>query len=303
MKVVFLAALKAGYETVKHVAESRKDEIHVFTLDSNHSGRSGYVPFDDLEGKCKLYKIEPKDDSWHNKIKNLNPEVIFVIGWSFIIPQEIISAAKHGAIGQHPTLLPKHRGNAPIPWTLINGLTRTGVSLFYLTDEADAGDIVAQSEIEVLFEDDAASLYNKMIETTKKLFVETLDKIENNSLEPWAQDAEKASKWPKRKPEDGIIDWDVASINIYNWIRGLTHPYPGAFTFLENKKIFIWKSSPGPDASSGKPGEIMDTASKILVKAGDGSVYLEKLQIEGEEELSAEDFVKKYGLVKGVILG
>lgn len=303
MKIVFFAALKLGYETVKHVLEKGKYEVHVFTLNSSYRDRSGFVSFDDLKEKCSLHEIDPKDDSWHSMVRELKPDAIFVIGWSFIVPTELISIAEYGAIGQHPTLLPKHRGNAPIPWTLINGLTKTGVSLFYLTNEPDAGDIVAQNEIEVAFEDDATSLYDKMTRTTKELVAETVNKIEKNSLEPKVQDGKKASKWPKRKPDDGIIDWNSTSINIYNWIRGLTHPYPGAFTFWGDKKVFIWKAKVGPDSSSGKPGEIMEAGSKLLIKAGHGSIHIEKLQIEGEEELLSGDFVKKYGLVSGVILG
>lgn len=306
MRILLISGVEMGWQCAKALLEKKMGLVSVFSLPESMSGRSGYKDFSELGRKygIEVNKFEdvncPESVS---RIRSIAPDLILVIGWSGIIGEEILKIPKRGVIGHHPTLLPKHRGNAPIPWTLINGLTKSGVTLFYLEKEIDNGLIVGQREFDVDFDDDAASLYSKATETTISLLFDVLPGIENSTLKAIAQDKKKSSRWGKRKPEDGIIDWNCMSIYLYNWIRGLTHPYPGAFTFLGEKKLFIWKATISEYIKSGTPGEILDSQGKLLVKTGDGALSIKIIQLEGEKEMEAAEFVKIHKIKPGSKLG
>ena len=163
MRIVFIAGLEEGYKCIKHVIEDGWDVVGVFTLSEKFKDRSGYVYFDDLmKNGIPIYKVDDVN-SVNNieKLRKLNCDIIFVIGWSFIICEEIIDIPKLGCIGNHPTLLPKHRGNAPIPWAIIMGLTKSGTTWFHFEKDVDAGDIVGQREFKINLEDTAKDVYNK----------------------------------------------------------------------------------------------------------------------------------------------
>jgi methionyl-tRNA formyltransferase len=311
MKVVFISALKFGYECVKAVLDSRINGINiesVFTLSDEFRDRSGFYSFEDLQEKYGV-KLNRVDDINSEKnieaIRRIEPDLIIVIGWSFLIKEEIMKIPKLGIIGNHPSLLPKYRGNAPIPWAIINGLSKSGSSFFFLSDKPDAGDIVAQGEFSIGADDYADDVYNKALEVSKKLCVDMLESFRDQTVKAMPQDHEKASTMPKRKPADGIINWDKEPEFQYAWIRGLSHPYPGAFTFMNGKKVSVWKAKPMSYKAEGKKnGEVIDINEEgILIVSGGGSLLLTKLQKENEEELGGKEFAEKYDLDLGFIFG
>ncbi len=305
MRIIFISGVELGWQCAKALLEKKFDIAAIFCLPESMKARSGYADFTQLgiEFNVPVYAFEDVNSPESvSKIKSIAPDLILVVGWSTIIGETILSIPKKGVIGHHPTLLPKHRGNAPIPWTLINGLTESGVTLFFLEKEIDKGGIVDQKAFSIGFEDDAPALYLKATNATISLLLEVLPKIENNTINTKIQDSKRVSKWGKRKPEDGIIDWNSMTIYLYNWVRGLTHPYPGAFTFIGDKKLFIWKAQIADEKlDKGKPGEVIKANNSILVKTGDGGLFLTSLQFEGEPELSAADFIKLYNIKLGTI--
>jgi len=306
LKIVYISGVKLGYDCLKSLIENNYNIEHVFTYSEDKKDRSGYIDFSDLcnENNIQISKVENINDEKNIElIKKINPDVIFVIGWSSLIGEEILDLPKIGVIGHHPTLLPKHRGNAPIPWTLINGLTKSGITFMFLDKDIDKGDILIQKEFDVGFDDDANSLYNKITDVSIDTLLEVLPSLEKGSYNKIKQDSNKKSIWKKRKPEDGIIDWNSMTIYLYNWIRGLTHPYPGAFSFLENKKLFIWKAIISNEKFDLIPGQMKIKNNSLFVKTGDGCLEFLKLQFEGEEELNVDDFIKKYPNVNEKILG
>ncbi|MCK4319947.1 methionyl-tRNA formyltransferase [Candidatus Micrarchaeota archaeon] len=306
MKIVFIGALLWGFRCLESLLEDGKEVVAVFTLSDKFKDRSGFVDFSPLCSKHNIPVFEIDDPKTHNfqKIKEFNPDLVLVIGWSWIVPDIVLDSSKVACIGNHPTLLPKHRGNAPLPWSIIMGLTKSGVTFFELEKDVDSGKIYGQKEFEIGFEDYASDVYRKALNTSVLLLHEVIEKLEKNTLVPIAQDSRKASKWPKRKPDDGIIDWNKGNVSIYNWIRGLSHPYPGAFTFLGDKKLFIWKAS----IYSGKkfvgvPGLLRIFKNSVVVKTGDGALLFEILQFEGDSEMSGLNFVKKYSVAPGIVMG
>lgn len=307
MRILFISGVKLGLDSLNSLLVNGENICGIITYSDSHANRSGYVDFSSVNKKYPNIPIIKSDDLKNPTIKNqiisLKPDLILVIGYSFLIPNDLLSIAKHGAIGHHPTLLPKHRGNAPIPWTLINGLTKSGITFFYLTQEIDQGMIVAQSEFVISLDDDASSLYSKITVETISLLSKMISQIKNGTIAPVPQDNLKSSKWPKRKPEDGIIDWNSMSIYLYNWIRGLTHPYPGAFTFFKNKKLLIWKSRISSLKSNSNPGIIVSISGGLFVSTGDGVLEILSLSFEGDIEESASAFIKNHSIQLGDKLG
>jgi len=319
VKIVFIAGLKFGYECVKSVIDGGWDVVGVFTLSEKFKDRSGYVSFDGLkEYNPPIFEVDDINQKENvEKIKNLDPDVIFVVGWSFIVCDEILKIPELGCIGQHPSLLPKHRGNAPIPWSVIIGATRSGTTLLHLIDEVDAGDIVGQKEFKIHFNDYAEDVYDKALNATIELYREVLPHLADGTARRTPQDHKRADIMPRRQPQDGIIDWNKMPIFQYNWIRGLSHPYPGAFTYLGEEKVYIWRAiflendeynysafSKGIKYYSDVRGEVLDIVDKgLIVSTGDGAILLTGLQKDGEEELDGCEFAKQYKIGEGVVFG
>ena len=189
--------------------------------------------------------IQPKrdDKNYSFFVKNislLKPDFIIVNSYSMKLHSEVLSIPKIAAINVHGGLLPEYRGANPIQWAIINGETETGVTIHYMTEEIDAGDIISQKRIPIFFEDTWIDVRNRLYVITKEILKEELPKIfeEKNLRVP--QDESKAKYYKRRKPEDGLIDWYRPVVYIYNLIRALVKPLPGAFYFDQNgKKIII----------------------------------------------------------------
>ncbi len=145
----------------------------------------------------------------------------------------------------HPTLLPRHRGRAPIPWTILTGLARTGVTLFEIVDAtADSGSIVGQVTLDVARDETATTLFARIAEAHVELTRELVPQLLARTAPRIPQDPTRASSWPKRAPADGIIDWETRAPYLYDWVRAQTRPYPGAFTFLGDEKVIVWGARP-----------------------------------------------------------
>jgi len=179
-------------------------------------------------------------------------------------------------------MLPKYRGRAPVNWAILNGETETGNTLMVLEPGADQGDIVCQRKIPITYDDDCRTIYEKVSETECEMLDEVLPLIRQGRLPRVKQDSTTATVMPKRRPEDGLMDWHWTSRRLYDWVRALTHPYPGAFTFLAQEKIMIWKAAAVESPSNDLPGTItLDSDGWPKVATGDGSLRL--LHVERED--------------------
>jgi len=178
-------------------------------------------------------------------LKNLKPDLILVNSYSMILPKEILDIPKRGAINIHGAMLPKYRGANVLNWVLINGEKETGITLHYMNEDIDAGDIIAQTKIKISFTDTASTLKRKFARTVITLLKKEWPNIINNNVRRMPQDNSIATVVHRRKPEDGLIDWSKPAIEIYNLIRALVKPYPGAYYFdKKGNKIIIDKFLP-----------------------------------------------------------
>ncbi|MBI2118301.1 MAG: formyltransferase [Elusimicrobia bacterium] len=247
----------------------------------------------------------PNADEWIEKIKKMNPEIIFSFYYRRLLCDEILTIPAKGALNLHGSLLPKFRGRAPVNWVLVKGEKETGITLHYMTKKADSGDIVAQKKFKIEKEDTAFLLYKKMVPLTRELLLTTIPLLSEGKAPRIAQDEKAATLFKGRKPEDGKIDWRNSAGENHNLIRAVTHPYPGAFTFLNSKKIFIWEAQEekkGPSSKKNKKeGEIIK-CDPLLIACGKGVLKVEKIETEGEKELSGLDWTKENNIQIGMIL-
>ncbi len=243
-----------------------------------------------------------KKPSWVAIISDMKPDVIFSFYYRNMIPVEILSLPTIGAFNLHGSLLPKFRGRCPVNWVLIEGEKRTGLTLHYMVEKPDAGDIIAQRPVDISFDDTAYTLFMKMAGEAKTLMKEILPRIRNRSFTRTPQSGlGPSSYFGGRKPEDGLISWQKEAISIYNLTRAVTHPYPGAFTFLDGKKFSVWKAYPLQDQVNALPGFVVST-KPLIVNTGKGTLKLITVQLEGEDEIDGEVFAANH-TIENKILG
>jgi methionyl-tRNA formyltransferase len=215
------------------------------------------------------------------------PDLLWVVGLSQLVPDRLIRIARRGGVGFHPTMLPQGRGRAPVAWTILRG-ERAAVTLFYLTDRPDAGDIIAQREVAVMPDDYSEDLIARTNDVLATVVHELAPLIRKGSLPRTPQDHSKATYYPRRTPADGLIDWTLSTDAIYRLVRAAGRPYPGAFTYARGRKLFVWRARPaaqdelGPGATDTACGTILlaNTEWGILTRTADGGLWLTEATLE-----------------------
>jgi methionyl-tRNA formyltransferase len=225
-------------------------------------------------------------------VRSKAPDLLLVVGWTQLVKAELLRVPKLACLGFHASLLPKSRGRAPVNWALINGDTVTGNTMIVLEPEADSGDIVAQRTIPITEEDDCKTIYQKVGETEVEMLDEILPLIRNGVLPRRKQNDSEATVMPRRRPEDGLIDWNRTTRQIYNWVRALTDPYPGAFSLLNGERVWIWSARTDGglvDINPRVPGKVVvDDDAWPWVSTGDGWIRLVSVQREGSPKISGQ---------------
>lgn len=276
----------------------------------------------EAKGIPVYYPETMKDPKWVEIIRSIAPDFIFSFYFRFMIPPEILDIPKMGALNLHGSLLPLYRGRAPANWVLVNGESETGVSLHYMVAKPDAGNLVDQERVLIAFEDTARTLFAKLESAADKLLERTLPKLRKGTAPSTPLDLSKGSYFGGRKPEDGRIDWNWPAIRIYNLVRAVTHPYPGAFTTARGSKLYVWWGIPetclaADGAARERAGQNVGSVSAspvcgmvtsvgpdgVRVATGDGEMTLLKCQLEGEVEEEAAVWAARNGIVVGTILG
>jgi methionyl-tRNA formyltransferase len=284
MRTVWVSFDMIGRDCLEAAAEAGADIVGVVTLPGPvDPNRAGQCSFEDVAARHGAALVETTDvnsEATLAAVRALEPELIFVVGWSQLVREPFIALAAEGVFGMHPTLLPRHRGRAPIPWAILTGLARTGVTLFEIVDAtADSGAIVGQTVVEIDPDETATTLFERIADAHVELIREYVPRLLARAAPRVAQDPRRASTWPKRSPADGIIDWETRAPYLYDWVRAQTRPYPGAFTFLGDEKIVVWRASP-VDLEEGAPaGTIVATRPEgPVVACGEGALVLEEVE-------------------------
>ena len=247
MKTVLIGSVASSKVVLEEMIKSNFSLSMVFSLDEKNSENvSGYSPIHEIAEKngipyVKFNKIN--EPSNIELLKELQPDYIFVIGLSQIVSRQILDIPKLGAIGFHPTPLPKFRGRAAMVWQVLLGVRDTKCTLFMLDEGMDSGDIIGQEAYIIDDTDYAADVEKKLLEALGNLCRKVLPKLEDGSVIPQKQNEEEASYLLIRRPEDGVINWNEPIHDIHRLIRAVSSPYPGAFSMYDGKyKIIIWRA-------------------------------------------------------------
>jgi methionyl-tRNA formyltransferase len=295
VQVVWVSFDIVGRRALEAAAASGARIAGIVTLPGDPSpDRSGQCRFDDLAERLGARLIESEDvndAATTRAVSELSPDAIFVVGWSQLVREELIALAPQGVFGMHPTLLPRHRGRAPIPWAILAGLATTGVTLFEIVDPtADSGPIVGQVGVPIHPDDTASTLYERLSDAHADLIRECVPALIRGDAPRSPQDERRASAWPKRTPGDGIIDWYTRAPYLYDWVRAQTRPFPGAFTFLQDTRVVVWRASAVAETPPGAAGEVVEEREAgVVVACGEGGLLLEEVQPEGADPVVAAD--------------
>ena len=285
-----------------------------FTLnDKEAAKRSGTADYSRLCARYRvpLYKIRNvNDERVVERLTELGPDILFVIGWSQILHPPALRAAKVGVIGAHASLLPHNRGSAPINWALIKGEQRSGNSLIWLAEDVDGGDIIDQRSFPITPYDTCATLYDHVAESNREMILEVIPALQAGQRPGRVQPESTLGILPRRRPSDGMIAWNQRATRIYDFVRALTRPYPGAFSFLDGEKLTIWRAARLPGTVAAPPGTIVgpsvaptpENCGQVVSCQG-GQLLLLEVEDEAGRVLTGHELCRQPWTNKGFYCG
>ena len=316
LRILFMGTPKFACPSLETLIQRTK-LVGVVTQPDRPSGRgkkfiSSPVKKLAQEKDIPLYQSQSVNSkSFIHEMRGIAPDLVIVVAFGQILSSEFLSIPRICSLNLHPSLLPRYRGPAPIPWAIIKGEKETGVTIQKIEEGVDEGRIILQRSLPIGSSDTAKDLEEKLSLLGADLLLEAIKMIKEGSVKYRAQDRGQASYVPKIEKRDGLIKWERSSRNIHNLVRGL-NPYPGAFTFIELRgkitRIKIWQTElieeKFEEKRKAEPGEIIKIwkGKGFLVKGGEGLLLVKKLQLPGRNPISGYDFVKGYQVKEGMVL-
>jgi methionyl-tRNA formyltransferase len=236
-------------------------------------------------------------------VRDLAPDLVAVAAFGQILPKEILFGPKLGCINIHPSLLPKYRGAAPINWALIRGEEKTGVTIMQLDEGMDSGAILLQEETPIGPSETFGMLHDRLAKMGAELLLIALAMLQSGVLQPRPQDDRLATLAPRLAREDGLIHWEKDCRSLVSLIRGLS-PTPSAYTRFAGKHLKVLMAEAEPGSVTEAPGTVVgETGAGLRVAAGNGTVLLQELQLEGKKRMAAHDFLRGVHIAPGQVLG
>jgi len=291
-KVVVCAYHNVGYRCLEELLRQGADVVMVFTHEDSPAEEIWFASVRDLADEHHIPWRTTDINAPENvaMLRDIAPDFILSFYYRNMVKKAVLDIPRRGALNMHGSLLPRYRGRVPVNWAIINGETETGATLHYMVEKPDAGDIVDQEKVSILFTDSSLDLFNRVTDAAVKVICRSWPLLLAGTAPRIIMDLAAGSYFGGRKPADGLIDWTKGSIQIYNLIRGVTHPYPGAFTHLDGRKVTVWEA--WPVEGKGEPGRVV-SENPFLVGTGEGLLEIRSLQIEGDRELTAKVFLAK----------
>ena len=301
-KIVFMGTPDFSVPVLKQIIDDGYEVIGVVTQPDRPVGRKKVLTPPPVKVEAEkqgipVYqpeKIRQPDEL--EKVLALKPDLVVTAAFGQILPKELLDAPKYGCINVHASLLPELRGGAPIHYSILQGKEKTGITIMYMAEKLDAGDILTQVEVPITETDTVGTLHDKLSEAGSKLLSETLPKLLNGELNPIKQNEEKATFAYNIKREQEKIDWSKTGEEIYNHIRGL-NPWPVSYTTFDGKVVKIWNSKKVKHAKSEEPGTIirLEEDGIVVASGNDTAVKITELQPSGKKKMPAEQFLRGAG--------
>ena len=244
-----------------------------------------------------------KTADFSDSISALKPHFLIVVAYGKILPENVLALPRLGTINVHGSLLPKYRGPAPIQWAVINGDKETGVCTQFMEKELDTGDLLLSVRESINPDDTAGDLHDRLALKGATVLIDTLKGLADKTIQPAGQDHSLATYAPMLSKDDGLINWNKPAESLECFIRGVT-PWPGAFTFLGDKRLKIFKSQPVETDIAEPPGTILKGfPDELRIATSKGALSIKEIQGASGKRLSITDFLRGYQIKPGEILG
>ena len=306
--LIFMGTPDFAVPSLKALFENGYNVLMVVTQPDRPKGRGRKVippPVKEAAQSFGYDVIQPvsiKDKDFFDTIVRLKPDIFIVVAYGHILPRNILAIPKTGVINLHASLLPKYRGSAPIQWAIINGEKETGVTTMLLDEGMDTGDILLSSKAKITKVDTSATLHDRLSVLGADLLIKTLKAFENNDINPIAQDHTNATYAPLLKKGDGRIVWEKTAEYIASFIRGVT-PWPGAFTFQDNKRLKIFSAKPISVEVNESPGTVVKGfPDELRIATGKGVLAVIEIQGASGKRLLIKDFLMGNQMPPGTVL-
>jgi methionyl-tRNA formyltransferase len=297
-RIAFFGYSQAGHACLSRLLTAGEDVVLVAT----HADLPGEaIWFESVAALARSKGIEPlvvgedAGPAVAARVKTAAPELILSVWFRTVLPPEVLAQPRLGAYNIHGSLLPKYRGRAPVNWAVLRGETRTGATLHRMRLKPDTGEIVDQEPVEIGPDESALRVQQKVTEAAIRLLDRQLPALKAGNAPHRPQDEAAATTFPRRRPEDGRIDWSRSAQDVHNLVRAVTHPWPGAFTDVFGGTTYLWATRlPNLAAHDNFPGQVRTEEGKLFVACGDDR-YVEvlRLQREGEAEKDAAEFLAR----------
>lgn len=287
-RIVFFGYSEVGYDCLSLLLERGDNVVALITHEDNPNEKIWFKTPAVAAREKGIPVFTPESvntPEWRERIAALQPDLIISVYYRHMIGTKILGLPRLGAWNMHGSLLPKYRGRAPINWAVLHGERRIGMTLHRMVKSADAGAIVDQAGVEIGPRDTAEQAFRKVMPCARLVLGRQIEALLSGTVKETAQDEAQANYFGGRKPEDGRIRWEQTSAQIFNLIRAVTDPYPGAFTDVGGARLMVWwaeTDSPAVRGKRGVPGEILSLAP-LVVATGDGAIELTKTEWRGSQ--------------------
>ncbi len=302
-KIVYMGTPDFSVGPLNKLIENNYNVVAVVTQPDKEFGRKKEIKFSDvkkyaLEKNIKVIQPE-KIRLDYKEILDLNPDIIITCAYGQIIPKKLLDYPKFGCINIHASLLPKLRGGAPIHKAIIEGYKYTGITIMYMDEKMDSGDIIYQEKIEIKDDDNAGTLFDKLSDLGSKMIIDILPSIFNKTNSRIKQNENDVTYAYNITRKEEKIDFNKNSRDVFNQIRGL-NPWPVGYSIFKNKKVKIYSAKIGNSTKEGVPGEIINIyKDSIGIKTKDGEILIYELQFEGKKRIFVRDYLN--GLHENII--
>ena len=306
MKALVLAYSNIGCVGIKALLKHGFEIAMVFTHKDDPQEKIWFDSVAELAAEHNIPVFAPMNINhplWVEKIKGEKPDILFSFYYRQILQQDILDIPKSGCLNLHGSLLPKYRGRVPINWVLVNGERETGVTLHDMTPRPDDGDIVAQERIAISDDDTALTLHRKTALAAERLLDGILPRILDGTAPRIPQDHRQATYFGGRRPSDGEINWFKTAQEVRNLVRAVTKPFPGAFSFIGERKCFFWEVRETPlEIANPVPGTII-SLEPLTIATGANAIVVSYGQAEGSIYMTGEQLARDFSLVPGMKFG
>lgn len=296
MKIVFMGTPDYAVKTLEAVISAGHTVAAVFAQPDKPVGRKQILTAPPVKVCATEHNIpvfQPvslKEEGAKSVLKEIAPDVIVVVAYGKLLPEDVLSIAKYGCVNGHASLLPEYRGASPIQWCIVCGEKKTGITTMLMDKGMDTGDILEQVTVEIGQEETAEELFERLSVLSAELMVSTLEKLEKGEITPQKQDESKASYAPIIKKEMARLDFNKTAEEIHNAVRGY-YSWPCAYFFMGGKRIKVISARIG-DKTNAKAGTVIGNTDDLVIACGkESSIKIAVLQPEGSKQMTAKQYL------------